>query len=320
MTYTFSILSLQPSLQAPTPTPTTSFAESVPPHVNDLLQQLGLPSLRAVPNVNIDVEVNGQRGVGPNIPGHIDEAQILADIPVRALLAPLVMVFFRTLLLLYFFSPTRKPLLGLCIIVWIVYEMWTNLRNVVLGPLNRERERLAGAAAEAARQAPAQGQAEGPPGTHAPPAQSGTQAQTQIGEAQGPPPPSNSPSLLDLLAHIGIDAENKLLWPTSSLRTPLSPPSLMHKCTTFVILIALTLHPEVWNRRRAALRKREGRLRTEANAMEREIERVDGQELSEDDRKRDDMAAALRLQDERRASWVKTYVQRVRGGEWVDDI
>ncbi|OJA20918.1 hypothetical protein AZE42_00905 [Rhizopogon vesiculosus] len=319
LTHTFSILSLQPLPQAPTLTSTTSSAESVPPQVNDLLQQLGLPPLRATPNVHVDVDVNGQRDVGANIPGRIDEAQILADIPLRALLAPLVMVFFRTLLLLYFFSPTRKPLLGLCIIAWIVYEMWTNLRNVVLGPLNRERERVA-AAAEAARLAPGQGQAGGPPGTPAPPVQSSTQAQTQTREAQGPPPPSNSTSLLDLLAHIGIDAENKLLWPTSSLRTPLSPLSLMHKFTTFVILIMLTLHPEIWNRRRAALKTREGRLRTEANAMEREIERAEGQELSEDDRKRDDTKAALLLQDGRRAPWVKTYVQRVRGGEWVDDI
>ena len=292
----------------------------MPPHVNDLLQQLGLPLLRAVPNLHVDVEVNGQRGVGANIPGHVDEAQILADIPIRALLTPLVMVFFRTMLLLYFFSPTRKPLLCLCIIVWIVYEMWTNLRNVVLEPLNRERERLAGAAVEAARQAPAQGQAEGPPRTPIPPAHSDIQAQTHNGEAQGPPPPSNSTSLLDLLAHIGIDAENKLLWPTSSLRTPQPRPSLMHKVTTFSSLLVLTLHPDVWNRRRAALRTREGRLRTEANAMEREVERVEGQELSEDERKRDNMTTALWLQDGRRAPWVKAYVQRVRGGEWVDDI
>jgi hypothetical protein len=313
-------MSLQRSPQAPTPTSIISSAESVPPRINDLLQQLGLPILHAVPNVHVDVEVNGQQGAGANVPGHIDEAQILADIPIRALLAPLVMVFFRTLLLLYFFSPTRKPLLGLCIIAWIVYEMWTNLRNVVLGPLNRERERVAGAAAEAAREAPAQGQAGGPPGTPTPPPQSGTQAQTQAREAQGPPAPTNSISLLALLAHIGIDAENKLLWPTSPPRTPPPPPSLMHKFMTFVSLIVLSLHPEVWNRRRAALKTREGRLRTEANAMEREIERVEGQELSDDDRKRDEMTAALHLQDGRRASWVKTYVQRVRGGEWVDEI
>ncbi|KAG1753887.1 uncharacterized protein EDB91DRAFT_1343243 [Suillus paluster] len=294
LTYTFSILSFQPLPQPPTPTPTTSSTDTVPPHLNELLQQLGLPPLRANPNVNIDVDVNGQIGVGANVQAPGDEAQILPDIPVRALLAPLVM--------------------------WIVYEMWTNVRNVVLGPLNRERERLAGVAAEAARQAPGQGQPGDPPGTPAPSSQSDTQAHTQTQEAQGPPPSSNSTSLLDLLARIGIDSENKLLWPTSSLRAPLSPPSLMHKVSTFVSLIVLTLHPDVWNRRRAALRTREGRLRTEVNAMEREVERVEGQELSEDDRKREDMTAALRVQDGRRTLWVKTYIQRVRGGEWVDDL
>ncbi|KAG1832984.1 hypothetical protein EV424DRAFT_1312425 [Suillus variegatus] len=326
LTYTFSILCLQPLPQQSTPTPTTSSNETIPHQLNDLLQQLGLPTLRAIPNVNVDVDVNGQMGVGANVPAPGGEAQILPDIPVRLLLAPLVMVLFRTLLLLYFFSPARKPLLGLCIIAWIIYEMWTNVRNVVLGPFNRERERLAGAAAaaEAARQAPGQGQLGGPPATPAPstppPAQSDIPTPAQNQEAQGPPPPSNSTSLLELLARIGIDTENKSLWPTSSSRTPSSPPSLMHKVTTFVSLLVLTLHPEVWNRRRAALRIREGRLRTEANVMEREVERSEGQELSEEDKKREEMTAVLQVQNGRRAPWVKTYIQRVRGGEWVDDL
>lgn len=203
--------------------------------------------------------------------------------------------------------------------------MWTNVRNVVLGPLNRERERLAGAAAaaEAARQAPGQGQPGGPPATPAPPAppaQSDIPTPAQNQEAQGPPPPSNSTSLLDLLARIGIDTENKSLWPTASSRTPISPPSLTHKTMTFVSLLVLTLHPEVWNRRRAALKTREGRLRTEANVMEREVERLEGQELSEEDKKREETTAVLRMQDGRRAPWLKTYIQRVRGGEWVDDL
>lgn len=325
LTYTFSILFLQPPPQPPTPTPTISSNGTVPHQLNDLLRQLGLPTLRAIPNANVDVGVNGQMGVGANIPAPGGEAQILPDIPVRVLLAPLVMVLFRTLLLLYFFSPTRKPLLGLCIVAWIIYEMWTNVRNVVLGPLNRERERIAGAAAaaEAARQAPGQGQPGGPPATPvppAPPAQSDIPTPAQNQEAQGPPPPSNSTSLLDLLARIGIDTENKSLWPTSSSRTPISPPSLTHKMMTFVSLLVLTLHPEVWNRRRAALKTREGRLRTEANVMEREVERLEGQELSEEDKKREETTAVLRVQDGRRAPWLKAYIQRVRGGEWVDDL
>jgi hypothetical protein len=89
---------------------------------------------------------------------------------------------------------------------------------------------------------------------------------------------------------------------------------------TFVSLLVLTLHPEVWNRRRAALKTREGRLRTEANVMEREVERLEGQELSEEDKKREETTAVLRMQDGRRAPWLKTYIQRVRGGEWVDDL
>jgi hypothetical protein len=54
--------------------------------------------------------------------------------------------------------------------------------------------------------------------------------------------------------------------------------------------------------------------------MEREVERLEGQEMSEEDKKREETTAVLRVQDGRRAPWVRTYIQRVRGGEWVDDL
>ncbi|KAG6378870.1 hypothetical protein JVT61DRAFT_13150 [Boletus reticuloceps] len=55
LTYTFSVLALPPSRPSPTPTFSVPNTSSVPPQVNDLLRDLGLPPLRAAPNANIDV-------------------------------------------------------------------------------------------------------------------------------------------------------------------------------------------------------------------------------------------------------------------------
>jgi hypothetical protein len=82
----------------------------------------------------------------------------------------------------------------------------------------------------------------------------------------------------------------------------------------------VTLHPEVYNRRRAALRQREGRLRTEMNAMEHEPEgREDGQSLSEEEERRHEFRRQLQTQHTQRAIWVRQYVDRVRGGDWIEE-
>ncbi|KAI6130518.1 hypothetical protein EDD16DRAFT_1723442 [Pisolithus croceorrhizus] len=80
-----------------------------PPEINELLQHLRLPTLRAVPNVNADVTAHAAVApAGPAAAEH-PEANLMREVPLRALLAPLLMVVLRTVLLLYFFSPTRKP-------------------------------------------------------------------------------------------------------------------------------------------------------------------------------------------------------------------
>ena len=78
------------------------------------------------------------------------------------------------------------------------------------------------------------------------------------------------------------------------------------------------------------LRQREGRVRTEANAREREPEASstevnvgeDSATIEAERTERESVArtrAELVAQHVRRPRWVQAYVDRVRRGEWVDD-
>ncbi|KAI6105712.1 hypothetical protein EDD17DRAFT_1754582 [Pisolithus thermaeus] len=325
LTCTFSILSL-PFATPPLPTPTVPDTQSLPPEINELLQHLRLPTLRAVPNVNADVTAHAAVApAGPAAAEH-PEANLMREVPLRALLAPLLMVVLRTVLLLYFFSPTRKPLLGLCIIAWIIYEMWTHIRVVILQPLNRgdgnaplaDRARRNMFAPGPPPPPPLNGQDNGnvPTGSRTTDA---NRAQSD-GErsAQGPPTPSQPNGLIDSLALMDIHNENKLLWPTQLTRV-VDPPTFTQKAIMFLSLGVATLHPEVYNRRRATLRQREGRLRTEMNVMERTLESTGNVEPSEDESRRQQYREQLQTQHSRRPSWVKDYVIRVRAGDWLDE-
>lgn len=319
LTCTFSILSLPP-ISSPLPTATLPETLSVPPEVNELLQHLGLPPLRAIPNVNAGATPQpGPVPVGPAVPDQAG-ANPLREIPIRALLAPLLMVVLRTVLLLYFFAPTRKPILGLCIAAWIIYEMWTHVRIVVLRPLNRANGDAAGAD-NVNRAAPA------PPPPAPPNAQRNEQAPSEPREsdtdntlqsAQGPPTPGQPTGLIDSLALINIHNENKLLWPTQPTRAA-DPFTFTQKATIFLSLIIATLHPELHNRRRTALRQREGRLRTEMSAMERIPEATENGEPSEEESRMRRYREQLQIQHGRRALWVKEYVDRSRNGDWIDE-
>lgn len=319
LTYTFSILSLPP-IPSPPPTVTVPETPSIPPEVNELLQHLGLPPLRAIPNVNVDA--TPQLGPVPDGPAVAEQqgANLLREIPIRALLAPLLMVVLRTVLLLYFFAPTRKPILGLCIAAWIIYEMWTHVRIVILRPLNQGNGDVAGADnGDRAAPAPApptqpnaQDDGQVPPEPRAP------NTDTIHPPAQGPPIPGQSNGLIDTLALMNVHNENKLLWPTQPTRVA-DPLSFTQKATIFLSLIIATLHPELYNRRRTALRQREGRLRTEMNAMERTPEAMESGEPNEEELRKQRYREQLQIQHARRPLWVKEYVLRVRGGDWIDE-
>lgn len=78
----------------------------IPPHVNQVLQQLGLPQL---PNHNPPANP---------IPNPIPNVAVF-----RPLLLPIALHIIRILLVLYFFAPARKPLFGL-LIAWFLFELW----------------------------------------------------------------------------------------------------------------------------------------------------------------------------------------------------
>lgn len=330
LTYTFSILSLPPSPPTPTPTsvPNTS---SVPPHVNDLLRDLGLPPLRAVPNANVDATVQRDIAGAPAVPENA-EGNVLREIPMRALLAPLLMVVFRMVLLLYFFSPTRQPLLGLCLVAWIIYEMWTHVRIVILRPLDRAAGNGVGPGVNGAQAAGAPDAAPAAPvarendhagdrntlqpGDRAPNTEPARDAQ----QVQGPPIPRQSNGIVDSLALANVHQENKLLWPLQQPATTPESPTFLLKATSFLSLLVVTLHPEVYNRRRAALRIRESRLRTEMNAIERDEEARDSEQMSsEEEQRKIAFRQQLRTQHTQRATWLKRYVERVRQDDWVEE-
>jgi hypothetical protein len=137
---------------------------------------------------------------------------------------------------------------------------------------------------------------------------------------------SQAGAIFDSLANINIPAETAAL--TASERTrPAEEPGLMLKISIFLSLLVLTLHPAVWNRRRVVLRQREGKVRTEADARERELESSGVDPSSEGENEggraeRERMArvrAELIAQHTRRPRWVQAYVDRVRRGEWADD-
>lgn len=313
------------------PTPSVPNTSSLPPQVNDLLRELGLPPLRVAPNANIDVTVQPDAAGAPAIP-EPPEGNMVREIPIRALLAPLLMVVFRTALLLYFFSPTRKPLLGLCLIAWIVYEMWTHVRIVILRPLDRAGGNGAGPGVNGAQ---AGGAADGAP-IVAPAAQNNhvggrnplrpggrvpnTQPTVDAQQVPGPPVPRQANGIIDGLSLAKVHEENKLLWPLQQPTTTPEPPSFFHKVMAFFTLLVVTLHPEVYNRRRVALRQRESRLRTEMNAIERGLEaRNSEQALSEEEQRKSALRQQLQTQHSQRAVWVKRYVERVRQDDWVEE-
>ncbi len=80
----------------------------------------------------------------------------------------------------------------------------------------------------------------------------------------------------------------------------------------FTLLFLSTLHPAIWDRRRNALRKREGRLRTEANVRQAPVDENTSQDRIQ---ARDEVTA----RHERREAWVQQYVERVLTTEYLDD-
>lgn len=317
LSYTLPLLFLPAYQQPQVPLPATTSHQALPREVNQLLQQLGLPPIR------VQNQAREQRG-------------IIREIPLRPLIAPFVMLIVRTLLLVYFVSPARKPVFGIVVGAWILYEAWGPIRAAIFGPAERHAAAAAAAAgggAAGGAQRPQENEVAARPGALE---QNGAAAQprgAQVGAVAGPRVPGDrgaaarhvnqADAVFENLANINISTEADALASTERAR-PAQEPGLVHKLITFVMLFVLTLHPAIWNRRRVVLRQREGRLRTEANAREREPD-VNTEEAEVPDSERTErervarVRAELLAQHERRPRWVRAYVDRVRQGEWVEE-
>lgn len=264
-----------------------------PPHINQLLQQFGLPPLRAVPDRN-------------QPPPRLPEIQV-RRIALRPLLAPFVFLIFRTVLLFYFVAPARKPIFGILVFAWMLWEIWIPIRNGMLRGWRRAEQEQRGNDDVGNGEA---GPAAGEQGD-------------QVGNARarnGPIGPGfgmvdqQANAILENLGSMNIQNEEGII--ARNLPHE-AEPSIGHKIITFISLLVTTLHPAVWNRRRAALRQREGRIRTEASARTTPPPAEGGQD--QDDARRTELHARLIAQHARRPQWLQRYIDRVVASDWVDD-
>ncbi|KAJ7086755.1 hypothetical protein C8R44DRAFT_862062 [Mycena epipterygia] len=292
---TFPILALP--VQNPAQTRVT--ASQHLPNVNVLLQQLGLPAARNAANANLAPNMNLV-------------AQPAAELPLRPLLLPLFLLLLRTAILLYFFAPARKPVFGILIVIWMMYEVWRPIRDGIHRGWNR-------AVAEHANQPhPNQPQRNVP----ARPAGNGQANPAPAERRQGAAPRPGAAAANDLdqqvaaafdgLANFNIQAEEE----TIRRGTPVEEPGIAHKVVAFVTLLLTTVHPAVWNRRRAVLRQREAQIRMDANARAAELdENVEDPQAQARIQRR----AQLIAQHEQRPRWLREYMDRVVEGAWVDE-
>ncbi|KAF8165193.1 hypothetical protein B0H34DRAFT_648383 [Crassisporium funariophilum] len=307
LSFTFTILAMT---LPTTPTVRTTQTQSmpIPPNVNQLLQQLGLPALRVAQNHN-------------PIPGQNNPIAEIREIQLRPLLAPFMMLMFRTTLLLYFVAPARKPIFGILILAWMLYEIWQPIRNGLRNgwgriPQNQPR----------ADNGPDVVQANGDNNV-AEPNGNAPQAAAVRPAANVPIRPglvapgtldAQAAVLFDTLANMNLDEEERIINETAG--TPLVEPGLGHKIITFFGLLITTLHPAVWNRRRIALRRREGSIRTEAN-MRNAPAPEDGESdaSTPGGNRAAQIREELRAHFDRRPRWIQRYMERVVAEEWVDD-
>ncbi|KAH8830720.1 hypothetical protein DL96DRAFT_1495636 [Flagelloscypha sp. PMI_526] len=299
---TFPILFLPAEDQTPVrsiPSQQVPLSPNVVQHLPQLenhLRQMGLNPARAaadgaIANANANVNLLQQE---------------IRGILFRQTIYSYIYLAFRTVLLLYFVSPTRKPVFAALVLAWVLYEIWRPIRAG-----------LDAAAARRAVQNNRNDMAAPGPNANAP----GPQANGDQGQAHPAPPAVPRGNLetqfLDNLATVNL-AEEDIILERDEGSPP--PPSLGHRISTFVRLLFVTVHPALWNRRRTALRLREGRIKTEANGRTHRAEpRAEGEEPTAEEQARAELRTELIARHARRPAWVREYINRVVSGEFVDD-
>ncbi|TFK29348.1 hypothetical protein FA15DRAFT_610526 [Coprinopsis marcescibilis] len=299
LSFTFTLLNI--NVTSTSIYRTSTFATPQNVDFNQFLQQLGpnAPQLRVV-NPNAD---NGD-GIAPQF----------RDLALRPLLMPLAMLIFRTMLLLYFVAPARKPIFGILILVWMFYEIWQPIRNNLLRRLPANNGLHPNANQVPPNPNPQNNQE---PQQH----QAHPQAPVAIAAQQWDFRLSN---ILTHLANLNLEPEQQILNRADEASIP--EPTLGQKFGTFLGLFLSTLHPAVWDERRVALRRREGPIRTEANVRQRPDEQPDASETGDGssagvqvDNNANQVRDELRAKHARRPEWIKEYIERVVAEDWVDD-
>ncbi|KIY46601.1 hypothetical protein FISHEDRAFT_46938 [Fistulina hepatica ATCC 64428] len=288
LTYTFTLLGLsEPTVHRVTSSQNPLGAA---PDINSLLQQLGLPPIHRPPrNVVNHVPVNeGIRAAfaPPELRGFA----------IWSLFSPMIWLIARTLLLLYLFDAGQAPIYGGIILVLMLYEMWSLIRNLLTrGPIDARRQ-------------------QGRNGANAGGAGQNAADDADINDVFGVrlAQRGENNALVGALAEMNIAADERALFPAEGEVVP--EPSFVSKVTNFALLLVGTVYPALWDQRRTALRRREGTLRTEARAREEAVE--EGEDPNgERARARENIAQV----HERRPHWVRDYIDRVVADDWVDN-
>ncbi|KIY73743.1 hypothetical protein CYLTODRAFT_485249 [Cylindrobasidium torrendii FP15055 ss-10] len=294
LSHTLEILKAAPVTAAPVATTVAPWqSPAVPPEISALLQQLGIQDLQ--PNVNVQQDAQIPIIVPiPNLPAAAPQPQFR---PLLNLL-PVTFIILRIALLLYFFAPARKPVMGLLLVGWGLYEIWTRHVRVAANPAVPAQRPVAAAPAGNGAAAPDVNQ------NNAQPVGEGAQANNLPGL------PRASVAPVETFATVNLSAEEQMLEGNAT-----GQPTILKKAALFGMLFLSTIHPAIWDRRRALLRQREGRIRTEATAMRAPDDGTD----SVENQQRTERRAELLRRHGQRPSWVQSYVQRVMDEDWVDD-
>ncbi|KAJ3807389.1 hypothetical protein F5876DRAFT_48155 [Lentinula aff. lateritia] len=254
----------------------------------------------------------------------------IQQINIRPILLPLLMLSLRMFLLLYFVAPARKPFFMLLVLAWVGWEIWGWV--AALGVRVEVEIERGGGHMEGGGAGERQPGGGGVPQPAPPPVQQNVAAQAPpaVPAANNPPAPAPAapPTLLDNLASFGIAQDQVALESTLPLETDSPEPGFARKILLFLVLFLISVHPAVWNRRRALLRAREGQVRVEMGVLaegvgEQESGAADDASALETTR-RAQRRAEMYVKYMSRPAWVRRYMQRVMSaqageGAWVDE-